>query len=46
MTHAVAIDDLLRFTHECLQRVGLSSANAREAGLALVTTNATGQLNG
>lgn len=30
MTHAVAFDDLLRFTRECLQRVGLSSANARQ----------------
>jgi len=42
MTRPIAIGDLHRFTQQCLQQVGLSSANARDAGLALVTTDAMG----
>lgn len=42
MTRMIAIRDLLRFTQQCLQNVGIRSADAYEAGLALVTTDAMG----
>ena len=42
MTRAIAVEKLLQFTQQCLERVGMSSANAHEVGLALVTTDAMG----
>lgn len=42
MTQTVTMEDLIRFTQQCLQSVGMSSANAHESGLALVTTDAMG----
>lgn len=41
-TNAVAFENLLRFTQLCLERVGLSPANARDVALALATTDAMG----
>lgn len=38
----IAVNDLLPFTQACLHAVGLSPANAHDAAMALVTTDAMG----
>lgn len=42
MTPTIAVNDLLRFTQSCLHHAGLRPADARDAAMALVTTDAMG----